>query len=156
MITKYTNTTKPEINYEAPKQIIVKPHPENEEKKKNLENDHPENSKEKKAIDISDKNIPKSYEEEEKKASDQDINILCVKWGTRYNSEYVNKLYRGIKRNTTKKFIFHCFTEDPVGLMEGMNIIKLKEDWKGWWGKATLFSRGIIYYFSFNKFLVFQ
>ena len=150
------------MNYEAPKQIIVKqhpeneekkeivkphpeneekkkivkPYPENEEKKENPENNHPENSEEK-------KKLPTKYEEEEEEKDN--VNILCVKWGTRYNSEYVNKLYRGIKRNTTKKFIFHCFTEDPVGLMEGINIIKLKEDWKGWWGKATLFSRGIYY-----------
>jgi len=84
----------------------------------------------------------KNVEDEEKKTNIEDLHILCVKWGTRYNAEYVNKLFRGIKRNTTKSFQFHCFTEDSTGLMEEINVIKLKEDWKGWWGKATLFSRG--------------
>lgn len=70
------------------------------------------------------------------------INVLCVKWGNRYNAEYVNKLYRGIIRHTTKKIDFYCFTDDPNDLLKEINVIKLKEDWKGWWGKATLFSQG--------------
>ncbi len=68
--------------------------------------------------------------------------VACVKWGTKFGPEYVNKLFRGIKRNTTKPFKFYCFTEDSNGLLPEINIIKLKEDWKGWWGKATLFSQG--------------
>ena len=49
--------------------------------------------------------------------NDEFVNILCVKWGTRYDSEYVNKLYRGIKNNCTKKFKFYCFTDDSTGLL---------------------------------------
>lgn len=44
------------------------------------------------------------------------ISVLCVKWGTRYPASYVNKLYAGIKRNTSWEFDFYCFTEDPSGL----------------------------------------
>ncbi len=72
----------------------------------------------------------------------ENVNVFCVKWGTRYDAEYVNKLLRGIKRNTTKKFDFYCFTEDPNGLMAEIQVIPLKENWSGWWGKATLFSDG--------------
>lgn len=49
--------------------------------------------------------------------NDEFVNILSVKWGTRYDSEYVNKLYRGIKNNCTKKFKFYCFTDDSTGLL---------------------------------------
>ena len=86
----------------------------------------------------------KKNEKEEEQKIVENINVLCVKWGTRYDAEYVNKLFRGIKRNTTKPFKFHCFTEDVSGLLGEINAIKLKEDWKGWWGKATLFSQGLI------------
>lgn len=71
-----------------------------------------------------------------------EINVLCVKWGTRYDYNYVNKLYRGIIRNTTKKIIFHCFTENSKDLDPNIKVIELKENWTGWWGKATLFSEG--------------
>lgn len=67
---------------------------------------------------------------------------MCVKWGERYNAEYVNKLYRGISRHTTKSFNFYCFTDDPNGLLKEINAVKLRENWRGWWGKATLFSEG--------------
>ncbi|KAL4506501.1 hypothetical protein ABPG72_000072 [Tetrahymena utriculariae] len=70
----------------------------------------------------------------------ESINILCVKWGTRYDSEYVNKLYRGIKKNTILPFTFYCFTEDSKGLDENIVPIELMNNWKRWWGKATLFS----------------
>lgn len=74
-----------------------------------------------------------------------------MKWGTRYNAEYVNKLYRGITRHTTKKIDFYCFTDDPTDLQKEINVIKLKENWKGWWGKATLFSQGL---FIINFFII--
>ena len=79
----------------------------------------------------------------EKEADNNDITqIVCVKWGTRYNAEYVNKLYRGILRNTTKKFKFYCFTDDSSGLLPEVVVKELKEDWPRWWGKASLFSKG--------------
>lgn len=46
------------------------------------------------------------------------VNILTVKWGKRYDANYVNKLYAGIARNTTWKFKFFCFTDDSSGLKE--------------------------------------
>jgi len=79
--------------------------------------------------------IPQAHEEDS-------VNILCVKWGKKYGADYVNKLYYGVKKNTTKKFIFHCFTDDSTGLHQEINVIPLKESWGGWWGKATLFSTG--------------
>lgn len=71
----------------------------------------------------------------------EEINILTVKWGTKYDSEYVNKLYRGFTRNATRKFRFICFTDNEVGLDEHIECRKLIEEWKGWWGKASIFSK---------------
>jgi len=70
--------------------------------------------------------------------------VICLKWGDRYSSEYVNKLYRGIIRNTTYKVDFICYTENSEGVQEGV-IIKdlIEKDWKGWWGKASLFSESM-------------
>jgi hypothetical protein len=70
------------------------------------------------------------------------VNILAVKWGKKYGADYVNKLYVGIKKYTTKAFKFYCFTDDPTGMHKEIVPIALKESWGGWWGKATLFSRG--------------
>ena len=46
------------------------------------------------------------------------VNVVCMKWGSVYGSEYVNKLYRGVARNLTMPFRFVCFTEDPNGVDE--------------------------------------
>lgn len=77
-------------------------------------------------------------------------NILCVKWGKKYGADYVNKLFIGIKKNTRKLFSFYCFTDDPAGLNPEIQVVLLKETWGGWWGKATLFSKGKF----FNMFLL--
>ena len=39
------------------------------------------------------------------------IHCICIKFGTKYNNEYVNNLFRGISRNTSKEFLFTCFTD---------------------------------------------
>lgn len=69
------------------------------------------------------------------------INILCLKWGDKYHSHYVNKLFSGIKRNTTIPFKMHCFTDDPVGLFEDIAVHKLPYNTlQSWWNKLFLFS----------------
>jgi hypothetical protein len=69
-------------------------------------------------------------------------NIVCLKWGTKYGVEYVNKLFAAVKRNTTIPFDFHCFTEDPTDIHEDVIIHPLKFDKNvdGWWNKLYLFS----------------
>ena len=66
-----------------------------------------------------------------------------MKWGTRYDAEYVNKLHAGIMRNTTWKITFYCFTDDGKGLHPDIKVEKLEEGWKRWWGKVTLFNAPI-------------
>ena len=44
------------------------------------------------------------------------LNVVCVKYGTKYGADYVNKLYYGVKRHLTVHHTFTCFTEDSAGL----------------------------------------
>jgi hypothetical protein len=51
------------------------------------------------------------------------VNVICIKWGTRYGPHYVNTLYRSVARNLTRPFIFHCCTDNPEGLDPAIRII---------------------------------
>ena len=69
------------------------------------------------------------------------INIVCLKWGTKFGPEYVNNLYSGILRNTTVDFRFHCFTDDVTGVRPEILCHDLpKLNITGWWYKLWLFS----------------
>jgi len=43
-------------------------------------------------------------------------NVVCMKWGTRYGPEFVNRLYSMVRRNTTWNIRFVCFTDDTNGI----------------------------------------
>ena len=59
------------------------------------------------------------------------VNILTLKWGARYSAEYVNRIYRGVKRNLRRPFRFVCVTDDPTGLCDGVEPVAFpaKPDW---------------------------
>ena len=42
--------------------------------------------------------------------------IVCMKWGTRYNYNYVNNLYNSIKKHTNKKTQIICFTDNSENI----------------------------------------
>lgn len=68
------------------------------------------------------------------------IKIVCVKWGTLFPSDYVNKLYYGVKRNTTVPFEFYCFTEDPKGIDSNIKVLPIGvNNLKKQWNKMYLF-----------------
>lgn len=46
------------------------------------------------------------------------VNILCIKWGNKYDAEYVNKLYSMVARNMERPFRFVCLTDDQAGIRE--------------------------------------
>lgn len=68
--------------------------------------------------------------------------IVCVKWGTKYSADYVNKLYNMCQRNSTLRFHFHCVTDDAEGLNPEIKIIDLPKHpgLESWWTKLWLFS----------------
>lgn len=73
------------------------------------------------------------------------INIVCVKWGTKYGAEYVNILFDMVNRNLTvggdRRFI--CFTDDPTGIDATIQVRALPGDLEGWWNKLYLFKEGV-------------
>lgn len=44
------------------------------------------------------------------------VNILCMKWGTKYPADYVNRLQRMVAKNLTLPHRFVCLTDDADGL----------------------------------------
>lgn len=48
--------------------------------------------------------------------------VLCLKWGNRYGSEYVNRLYSMAMRNTERPLRVVCFTDDPAGIRDEVEV----------------------------------
>lgn len=53
------------------------------------------------------------------------VNVVCIKWGPAYDAEYINILYRMIKRNTSYGVNFYCFTDETEGLDSEIKIFDL-------------------------------
>lgn len=71
------------------------------------------------------------------------MNIICVKWGDRYSAAFVNRLYKMVAENTTLDFEFYCYTEDPSGVDDHINIIPMPDDdLEGFWPKLRMFEKG--------------
>jgi hypothetical protein len=51
------------------------------------------------------------------------VNIITIKWGTKYSASYANRVYSECKERCTFDFTFYCVTDDPIGLDK--NIIAL-------------------------------
>ena len=48
------------------------------------------------------------------------MHFLCIKWGNKYTSDYVNNLHGMVKRNYSKRFKFICYTDEPEGINKGI------------------------------------
>jgi hypothetical protein len=88
---------------------------------------------------------------------DMPNHVLCVKWGNKYNSQYVNVLKNMCRRHITIPFDFHCLTEDSNGLDDDINVVKLPAlpGIKTWWSKLYMFSpelpvKGTLLYFDLD------
>jgi len=44
--------------------------------------------------------------------------IICMKWGTKYGPEYVNRLYSMVKRHLPGDFQMVCLTDDALGIRQ--------------------------------------
>ena len=69
------------------------------------------------------------------------MNIVCLKWGTKFSHEHVNRLYKMVKKNFTHNFKFICYTENSSQINEEIKIYPLKQEYdlEKWWWKLTLF-----------------
>jgi len=71
------------------------------------------------------------------------LNVICLKHGTKYGPEYVNKLYNMIQRHLTIPNNFICFTDDPTNIDQNIKIVNLpKLPIEGWWWKPYIFKTG--------------
>ena len=84
-------------------------------------------------------------------------NVICVKFGTKYDSQYVNKLYYDIRAVAKSEFKFYCYTDDRTGIDKEINIIDPlpKPTLKGVWNKLRLFDsqmpfKGKTYFFDLD------
>lgn len=66
--------------------------------------------------------------------------VLCIKHGTKYSSDYVNKLYNMVKRHSNLDFEFVCLTDDKNGINSSITVKALPKDLTGWWCKPYMFS----------------
>lgn len=68
------------------------------------------------------------------------INVVCLKWGTKYSSTYVNRLFKMVNKNLTYPFDFFCLTDNPEALDEGIRVLPISDpSLSGWWHKLSLF-----------------
>lgn len=84
------------------------------------------------------------------------ITVLCVKFGVKYGSDYVEKLRNMVSRHLTVPYEFVCLTDDQRPI-EGVRSIILPNAGyaKGWWHKVHMFDpslglRGRILYFDLD------
>ena len=73
------------------------------------------------------------------------VNVVCLYWGNKYKTEYVNILYNMTQRHLTIPHNFIIYTEHTKmpKLVKGDNVIVRKlpfHDYEHWWNKLTLFS----------------
>lgn len=68
------------------------------------------------------------------------LTVVCIKWGTKYDAEYVTKLQSMAARHIpAHRFV--CFTERPV---DGVECLDLPSGLPSWWSKIGLFKPGTL------------
>ncbi|SFQ95642.1 glycosyl transferase [Poseidonocella sedimentorum] len=86
------------------------------------------------------------------------VNVACIKWGTLFGPEYVNRLYSGVRRNIGRDVRFCCMTEHTEGLHPDVEILPLPVEpfaepmaaalavanRQGAMRKVSLFRRGLV------------
>jgi len=75
--------------------------------------------------------------------SKEKYNVLCLKHGNKYSPEYVNNLKKMVDRHLTLPYNFYCLTENPLGLDDGIEVIKLPDHLQGWWCKPYMYSNSL-------------
>jgi hypothetical protein len=78
--------------------------------------------------------------------------IVCVKWGTKYGPEGVNRLYRAVRRHTRAPFRFVCITDQPSAAFDAGVVtapfpafaLPFEDAKRGCRLKLAIFARGIL------------
>lgn len=67
------------------------------------------------------------------------IDIVTMRYGTKYGPEYLQRWAAGVKRNLTLPYRLVCMTDDPHVYDPDVHVI-LTEDLGGWWNHLWAFS----------------
>ena len=54
--------------------------------------------------------------------------VACIKWGTLFGPDYVNRLYSGVRRNLAAPPRFLCMTEHAAGLHPDIEVLPLAQE----------------------------
>lgn len=72
------------------------------------------------------------------------ITVLCVRFGNKYNSEYVEKLRNMVSRHLTVPYEFVCLTDSQHPIPGVKSIVRPNEGYnRGWWHKVHMFDPGL-------------
>lgn len=52
-----------------------------------------------------------------------ETNVICMKWGRSFGPEYVNRLFRGVRRHVTGDLRFICVTDDRTGIRPEVEVV---------------------------------
>ena len=55
-------------------------------------------------------------------------NFYCLKWGTKYNRLYVNRLFKSLKKHYNNPFNFTCLTDNSTGIDPDIKIESIPDD----------------------------
>ena len=77
-------------------------------------------------------------------------NFYCLKWGTKYNHYYVNRLFNSLKKHYDKPFNFTCLTEISDGLDPDIKIDTIPEDFAKY-PRTQIFTSEKMCYFNTYK-----
>lgn len=69
------------------------------------------------------------------------LNVVCLKVGSKYTAEYVNRLYSMVGRNLDVVHRFVCLTDRPydANLLPDIETVRVGMPVTGWWHKVSLF-----------------
>jgi hypothetical protein len=78
--------------------------------------------------------------------------FICVKWGSKYDADYVNAMYRALKRHWTRtdgEMRLICMTDDTSGITSEVECkpfppAAASGGWRAWWLKACIFSPAVM------------
>lgn len=76
------------------------------------------------------------------------VNIVCMKWGDLYGSEYVNRLFSMVSRNLEIPFHFYCITDSNHNIRKEVEIrnlppFPLPQGARGPWQKLLMFKKDL-------------
>lgn len=87
---------------------------------------------------------------------DSQVTVLCVRFGTRYGREYVERLRNMVARHLTIPYEFVCLTDDKQPIEGVRSIVQPNARYaRGWWHKVHMFDpdlpiQGRILYFDLD------